>query len=160
MSQKLITPAPSFMDVSKLFHKRFSELSYRSNDIVITKLEVNWTKIWKLITLTALAVAAATLLITAVNAQMMGGWGGSTGYPSVPTTLMPVTPYQAVAYAQQYLSTYYPGTTTGNMTTFYGYYAIKVLSAGKTYGVLSINGYTGQVWFHNWHGTFVQEMAL
>ena len=91
---------------------------------------------------------------------MMGGWGGSTGYPTVPTTLMPVTPYQAVAYAQQYLSTYYPGTTTGNMTTFYGYYAIKVLSAGKTYGVLSINGYTGQVWFHNWHGTFVQEMAL
>ena len=41
MSQKLIAPAPSFMDVSKLFHKRFSELSYRSNDIVITKLEVN-----------------------------------------------------------------------------------------------------------------------
>jgi len=28
---------------------------------------------------------------------------------------------------------------------------------GNDYGMLSVNGYTGQGWFHTWHGTFIQE---
>src|SRR3990172_3775851 len=93
---------------------------------------------------------------------MMGGYGGygGSGYTGVPTTVMPVTSFQAAVYVQQYLNAYLPGTTTGNMTTFYGYYTVEVLSAGKTYGILSINGYNGQAWFHNWHGTFIREIAL
>ncbi len=27
----------------------------------------------------------------------------------------------------------------------------------KTAAALSLNAYTGQVWYHTWHGTFVQE---
>jgi hypothetical protein len=71
---------------------------------------------------------------------------------------MPVTVDQAKANAQQYLNANLAGTTVGDMDTFYGYYHIDVLVSGGTYGMLSVNGYTGQVWYHNWHGTFVQKV--
>jgi hypothetical protein len=27
-------------------------------------------------------------------------------------------------------------------------------------GMLSVNGYTGQIWYHTWHGAFVQMKDL
>ncbi len=90
--------------------------------------------------------------------MMRGGILG--GIFGTPTTTMTVTAAQATANAQQYLTTYLPGTTVGDVTTFYGYYNIEVLSNGITYGMLSVNGYTGQVWYHTWHGTFVQELQV
>jgi len=86
----------------------------------------------------------------------MGG-GSYGGTASVPTTLMPIILSQATATAQQYLNAYYRGTITGNVKTFYGYYTVEVLNNGDTYGILSVNGYSGQVWYHNWHGNFIQE---
>ena len=86
-----------------------------------------------------------------------GVLGGIFGAPTTATT---VTVTQAAAYAQQFLNAYFPNTTTGDATTFYGYYTIEVLSNGSPYGMLSVNGYTGQVWFHNWHGTFIQELPV
>jgi hypothetical protein len=82
------------------------------------------------------------------------------GIFGAPTTTMTVTATQATTNAQQYLNTYLPGTTTGDVTTFYGYYTIEVLSNGTPSGMLSINGYTGQVWVHTWHGTFIQEQQV
>jgi len=38
---------------------------------------------------------------------------------------------------------------------FYGYYTLHVLKDGQIYGMLSVNGYTGQVWYHSWHGPFL-----
>jgi len=90
--------------------------------------------------------------------MMRGGILG--GIYGTPTTNMPVTAAQGQTDAQTYLTTYLPGTTTGDVTTFYGYYTIEVLSGGTTYGMLSINGYTGQVWVHTWHGTFIQELQV
>jgi hypothetical protein len=81
-------------------------------------------------------------------------------YIGTPISTMTVTGSQAKAIAQQYLNSYLQGTTVGDITTFYGYYTVEVISAGNTYGMLSVNGYTGQVWYHNWHGTFVQEVEL
>ena len=88
--------------------------------------------------------------------MMRGGILG--GIFGAPTANMTVTPTQATTNAQQYLNTYNPGTTVGDVTAFYGYYTIEVLSNGNPVGMLSVNGYTGQVWFHNWHGAFVQEV--
>lgn len=85
----------------------------------------------------------------------MMGW--LTGTTTAPTT---VTADQAEAYAQQYLNTRYLGTAAGDAQAFYGYYHIEVLSSGKVYGMLSVNSYTGQVWYHTWHGTFIQEIEL
>ncbi|HLN44844.1 MAG TPA: hypothetical protein VK209_03980 [Candidatus Sulfotelmatobacter sp.] len=83
--------------------------------------------------------------------------GGVFGTPTTTTT---VTATQATSNAQQYLSTYLPGTTTGDVTTFYGYYTIEVINNGTTYGMLSVNGYTGQIWYHTWHGSFIQETSV
>lgn len=73
---------------------------------------------------------------------------------------MTVTATQAKTNAQQYLNSYLPGNTTGDITTFYGYYTIEVLNGSSTYGMLSVNGYTGQVWYHTWHGNFIQELQV
>ena len=80
-----------------------------------------------------------------------------TVYNATATTTMPVTAAQAQSFAQQYLSTVMPATTVGDATTFYGYYNVEVLSGGNTYGMLSVNGYTGQIWYQAWHGSFIQE---
>ncbi len=86
----------------------------------------------------------------------MMGW--LTGTQATAAT---VTAEQAKANAQQYLNAYYPGTTADDAQAFYGYYHLEVLSpAGNVYGMLSVNSYTGQIWYHTWHGTFIQEMEL
>lgn len=69
---------------------------------------------------------------------------------------MTVTPEQARTSAQQWLDVYLPGTTVAEAAdAFYGYYTIHVLKDGQVYGMLSVNGYTGDVWYHTWHGDFV-----
>jgi len=92
---------------------------------------------------------------------MMGGWWGQ---PSGPMT---VTPEQARTYAQQYLDSYLQGTTAVNSTAvdeeadaFYGYYTIHVLGDDEVIGMLSVNGYSGQVWYHTWHGDFIGMQEL
>ncbi len=89
-----------------------------------------------------------------MNGGMMGWLRGTQ------TTAMTVTVDQAKTNAQQFLNANIPGTTVGDVDTFYGYYHIDVLSSGNTYGMLSVNGYTGQVWCHTWHGTFIQQVEL
>jgi hypothetical protein len=71
-----------------------------------------------------------------------------------------VTVDQAKTDAQQYLNTYLAGTTTGDITAFPGHYTVEVLSIGSPYGMLSVNAFTGQVWYHTWHGAFIQEQAV
>ena len=84
----------------------------------------------------------------------MGGWGWG-GPAQAPTAEMPVTPEQARQFAQQTLDVYLPGATAAEeVTTFYGYYTLHYERAGQV-GMLSVNGFTGQVWFHNWHGQFL-----
>ena len=89
-----------------------------------------------------------------MSAGMMGTYRGT------PTAVMPITVDQAKASAQQFLNANLSGTTVGDVTAFYGYYHIDVLLSGNIYGMLSVNGYTGQVWYHNWHGNFVQQVEL
>jgi hypothetical protein len=86
---------------------------------------------------------------------MMGGWRGRQAGP------MSVTPEQARAITQQWLDQYLPGTSAAEKSdAFYGYYTIHVLKAGQIYGMLSVNGYTGDVWYHDWHGDFIQMKEL
>lgn len=91
---------------------------------------------------------------------MMRGWQGT--YPgNASTARMPVSVAQARAAAQGYLSGALPGATLSESTnTFYGYYTLDVVRDGKVYGMLSVNGYGGQVWYHTWHGGFIQEKEL
>jgi hypothetical protein len=46
---------------------------------------------------------------------------------------------------------------SGQAETFYGYYCFDVNDEkGVKYGRLSVNGISGQVWYHTWHGNFVR----
>ena len=102
-----------------------------------------------------------------MGGMMMGGpswgWGGRRGYSNWPEVNkeMPIPPQKARQYAQEFLSVWLRGTTAADdADTFYGYYTIHVLKDGKIYGMLGVNGYTGSVWYHQWHGTFLQMKEL
>jgi hypothetical protein len=85
---------------------------------------------------------------------MMGGYNTNSG--SVSAT-MTVTPEQALQSAQQYLDQQYPGYKTAeDADPFYGYYTIDILKEDKPTGMLSVNGFNGQVFLHTWHGTFIE----
>lgn len=98
---------------------------------------------------------------------MMSGNGGGMmghmmgGYPYQPAGPMSVSVAQAQTNAQQFLDANFPGAKLADdQDTFYGYYTMDFLQNGKIVGMLSVNGYTGQVWYHTWHGAFVAEREL
>jgi hypothetical protein len=68
---------------------------------------------------------------------------------------MPVSAQNASQYAQEWLDLNNPGAKVEDPDTVYGYYTIDVSKDGSTYGMLSVNGYTGSVWYHTWHGKFM-----
>ncbi|PKN88131.1 MAG: hypothetical protein CVU46_02195 [Chloroflexi bacterium HGW-Chloroflexi-8] len=98
---------------------------------------------------------------------MMGGTGGMMGSrgmmggyntdPGAVSATMTVIPEQALQAAQQYLDQQYPGYKTAeDADPFYGYYTIDIMKDGQPTGMLSVNGFSGQVFLHSWHGTFIE----
>ena len=84
----------------------------------------------------------------------MHGRGGMMGRTGEADTL---TPDEALDIAQRWLDANRPGVTTEeHADPFYGYYTIHTLKGGEIEGMLSVHGSTGQVWYHTWHGAFVQ----
>lgn len=73
---------------------------------------------------------------------------------------MPVTPEEAQALAQAYLDRNEPGLTAGDPEAFDGYYTLHTLRDGEISGMLSVNGYTGEIWLHTWHGAFLGMVEL
>ncbi|HDQ73908.1 MAG TPA: hypothetical protein ENN19_17695 [Chloroflexi bacterium] len=85
--------------------------------------------------------------------RMMGGANGTKQ----------LAPEEAVEIAQRWLDTNRPGLMVEeHADPFYGYYTIHTLEDGEIgqtgtiHGMLSVHGSTGQVWYHTWHGAFVQ----
>lgn len=76
------------------------------------------------------------------------------------TTHTNISEEEALKDAQAYLDKALPGTRVGDADAFYGYYTIEVLKDGKIYGMLSVNSYSGAVWYHNWHGAFVRILEV
>lgn len=88
---------------------------------------------------------------------MIGGWDYQTT-PAEVSAELTVTSEQAVEYAKRYLDNNYAGATAAtDPTQFYGYYTLDFSKDGKIIGMLSVNGYNGQVFLHTWHGTFIEE---
>ena len=85
---------------------------------------------------------------------------GMMGLPSTPAVAATVTLERARVLAQQFLDARIPGAKTDDASTFPGYYTLDVTKDGRTIGMLSVNAYSGQAWYHNWHGTFIQEQDL
>ncbi len=87
--------------------------------------------------------------------SVMGQGMMGTRYQS--TSTMTVTKDRALQLGQAYLDVNLEGAKVEDATQFYGYYTIDYTVNGKIAGMLSVNGYTGQVWYHSWHGNFIQE---
>ena len=79
---------------------------------------------------------------------------------------MTVTPDQAVTAANQFLQqrfgTAHSYIVDGQPDTYYGYYTCDVKDAitGVKIGMLSVNGNTAQVWYHTWHGNYVNTLEI
>jgi hypothetical protein len=70
---------------------------------------------------------------------------------------MAISAEEALEIAQEYLNQAYPGIDVSDeITQFYGYYTIDTESDGEIAGMLSVNGFSGQVFPHVWHGEFIE----
>jgi hypothetical protein len=91
--------------------------------------------------------------------NMMQGWNSTTSTDV--SAEMTVTPEQTIEYAQKYLDANISGAIAAtDPIRFYGYYTLDFEKDGKVAGMLSVNGYSGQVFLHTWHGTFIEESAV
>ena len=71
-----------------------------------------------------------------------------------------ITEAQAIEIAKEFLKATHPNTEISEVVTYYGYYTLMTTLNGEHYGMLSVNGYSGAVWYHTWHGTFISKVEL
>ena len=84
-----------------------------------------------------------------------GMMGGIFNQPQA-SSPMPISVTKARDLAQKALDAQQSGLKVEDgADMFYGYYTLHMLKDGLVYGMLGVNGYTGQVWYHSWHGKFV-----
>lgn len=91
---------------------------------------------------------------------MMMGFGSAQAFQDVDLKdfeEMPFSIPEAITAAQEYLDRYSPGhNADDHAVMFYGYYTLHVLDGDEVTGMLSVNGYTGQVFYHSWHGELLE----
>jgi hypothetical protein len=91
------------------------------------------------------------------NMQMPGMMGSGANPQSSGTQ---ISNEQARQDANNFLSGYLPGATVGDGDAFYGYFHFDVLRGGHQVGMLSVNAANGQVWYHTWHGEFLEKREV
>ena len=90
--------------------------------------------------------------------NMMGNYNWENNTPVDVSAQMTVTPDEAIECAQKYLDKNISGAVAAtNPIQFYGYYTLDYEKDGNVAGMLSVNGYSGQVFLHTWHGAFIEE---
>jgi hypothetical protein len=98
------------------------------------------------------------MMWNAKYSMMPGGMMGRFGVSG--SGAMTVSAQQAQDVAQRWLDANQTGTSAKAPDSFYGFYTVDFQRAGRLVGMLSVNGYSGQVWFHSWHGSFIQVRDL
>jgi hypothetical protein len=69
---------------------------------------------------------------------------------------MKISADESVKIAQEFLDFHTTGfVADDHASTFDGYYTLHTMKYDQITGMLSVNGVTGDVWFHNWHGDFL-----
>lgn len=91
-----------------------------------------------------------------------GHMNGMMGFRiTQPQSEMPIDMSEAVNLAQTWLNENMPGMAIEEEgDQFYGYYTLHVIQNDRIYGMLSVNGYNGRVWYHNWHGNFISMKEM
>jgi hypothetical protein len=87
---------------------------------------------------------------------MMGG-RGEFGPEAFTNDATPLTESEARQKALAYLEQAYPDQKlSATAEAFPGYFTFDVETGSTPVSMLSVNASTGQVWYHTWHGTFVE----
>jgi len=73
-----------------------------------------------------------------------------------PTGTAAIRPDQAVRIADGWLTEHHTGLHAAEPDQFPGYYTLHTLRDHHVVGMLSVNATTAQVWYHTWHGRFIQ----
>jgi hypothetical protein len=95
-----------------------------------------------------------------IGANMMWNqkYGMMGSITANPPAVNPISMADAVTKAQAALDARTNGAVVQpDGKDFYGYYSFDYEINGKVAGMLSVNGDTGQVLFHFWHDTFIDE---
>ena len=68
---------------------------------------------------------------------------------------------EAYNIGNEYLSNYANNelSLTEDSHNFYGYYTFHVNDEEGTIGMLSVNGFTQDVWYHDWHGELIEIIS-
>jgi hypothetical protein len=66
-----------------------------------------------------------------------------------------VSAADATRLAGQWLREQRRGLGVGEPEEFPGYVTLHTLRDGKITGMMSVNAYTGAVWYHTWHGRYI-----
>ena len=70
---------------------------------------------------------------------------------------MTISQNNAEEIAQTYLDEKFPGSVVSHdITAFYGYYTMDIELDDVVTGMLSVNGFNGDVFYHSWHGEFIE----
>ncbi len=74
----------------------------------------------------------------------------------------PIDEERAKEIALESLKRLFPGkqVSVEEAIPFYGYYTLDYSVDGKMTGMLSVNAFTGEVWYHTWHGYFIGMREL
>jgi hypothetical protein len=84
----------------------------------------------------------------------------NTAYGMMParnqTGATTIEPGQAVRIADHWLREHRPGLHAADPESFPGYYTLHTLRGDDIAGMLSVNARTGAVWYHAWHGRFIE----
>ncbi len=94
------------------------------------------------------------------GAMMSGDFRGDPTWTPSPVTAQPsVSAQEAEAIAARWLAREQGTLRAGKADAFPGYYTIHTLEGDQVAGMLSVNAYTGAVWYHWWHGPFLSMTA-
>ncbi|WP_053923746.1 hypothetical protein [Streptomyces chattanoogensis] len=73
-----------------------------------------------------------------------------------PTGPSAIGPGQAVRIADGWLHQHRTGLHAADPDRFPGYYTLHILRGDRIVGMLSVRAADGAVWYHTWHGRFLQ----
>ena len=152
----------SFLDSTGNRDLKIAELmEFRENFYALVKEESTGTGAFELLVnkgTGAVALEPGPNMMWNTKYGMMGRGAGMMGgfRPDAVSASMPVGTDEATQIAQGWLDRNLGGDSAGMPDAFYGYYTFHFEKGLQIAGMLSVNGYTGQVWFHTWHGAFVQ----
>ncbi len=84
-------------------------------------------------------------------------YGMHSRMKSTDAAVMPIDEEKAIEIAESYLAkSDFNEYVAGEAKRFYGYYTMHTIDKnGNILGMLSVNGFSGAVWYHGWHGVFI-----